>query len=404
MVDLKTQIKQLMEQNRRTQYQYQYTVPSPDSYPYQWLWDSCFHAIILSHFDLESAKKELQSLVAKQFPNGMIPHIIFWQKNPAGTHFHGELMKWGKADTSSLTQPPMLAYAVWRIYKKDHSVEFLKQMYQPIKEFYNYLLADRDPRAHHLAGIINPDESGEDNSPRFDQALDLPPQHDGEENFQKRIKLIEQNYRCNFDAPFCMKNFFWVKDVPFNVILVENLKVLSDIASELNQPEEADLYFTHSRLIVDAMRQMMLEDGSFWPIELNIETNQYQKIMVKTWHILAPLFGHIYTKKEAQVVIEKYLNNPDEFALPYLIPTVSISDPSFDPAGFWRGPVWININWFIYQGLKQYGFNSEAQKIAEATQKLIEKSGFREQFNPLTGEGQGAQNFTWGALVVDMEI
>src|SRR5476651_1919223 len=102
---LQQKIQALMLQNRRTTGEYQYTLPSPDSYPYQWFWDSCFHSIILSHFDLESAKKELLSLISRQFENGMIPHMIYWQK-PEKTNF--PVINWGKNDTSSITQPPML--------------------------------------------------------------------------------------------------------------------------------------------------------------------------------------------------------------------------------------------------------------------------------------------------------
>lgn len=33
-----------------------FSVPSPQTYPFQWFWDSCFHAIVWSHFDLDRAK------------------------------------------------------------------------------------------------------------------------------------------------------------------------------------------------------------------------------------------------------------------------------------------------------------------------------------------------------------
>lgn len=399
MPDLKQRILDLMLQNRRVQGQYQYTLPSPNSYPYQWFWDSCFHAIILSHFNVEDAKKELLSLIAKQFENGMIPHMIYWDKQ---TKTDFPAIQWGKDDTSSITQPPLLAYAVWTIYQRDRDRTFLETMYQPLKKLYNYFLTDRDPRANHLAGIINPDESGEDNSPRFDQALGLEPKQSGDENFQKRLQLIALNKSCNFDAPFCMKNFFWVKDVPLNAILVENLKALSDIASELGYEKEADLYFINARLTSEAMQKLMFEEGIYWSIYLHPEHDHYQKIKIKTWAIFAPLFAHIYTQKEAQAIVDKYLLNQEEFNLSFLIPTVPKSEPSFDPRGFWRGPVWMNVNWFIYQGLKKYGLIEQAKKISDSSLALLEKSGFREQYNPLTGEGQGANNFTWGGLVLDM--
>ncbi|HXS15240.1 MAG TPA: hypothetical protein VN711_03870, partial [Candidatus Saccharimonadales bacterium] len=81
MTNFEEQVLHLMLQNRRTTNGYQYTLPSTSSYPYQWFWDSCFHAIILSYFNPIDAKKELRALVSKQFANGMIPHMIYWQKN-----------------------------------------------------------------------------------------------------------------------------------------------------------------------------------------------------------------------------------------------------------------------------------------------------------------------------------
>lgn len=37
-----------------------------------------------------------------------------------------------------------------------------------------------------------------------------------------------------------------------------------------------------------------------------------------------------------------------------------------------------------------------------AVKELIGKSGFREYYNPFTGEGYGAHDFTWSGLVADM--
>ena len=395
MQDFKTKVYELMLSNRRRKGKYQYTIPSPDSYPYQWLWDSCFHAIILTHYNTGDAKKELLSLVAKQFTNGMIPHMNYWQE-PEKTNF--PKVDWGKEDSSSITQPPLLAYAAWQIYQKDQDLEFLSNIYGHIKRFYDYLLKERDPRGHHLASIINPDESGEDNSPRFDLPLNLPPKQTIEENYKKRLELISKNHKCNFDAPYCMKNFFWAKDVPFNSILVENLKILSSIADRLNFDEESEYYQNQASLIKGAMRNLMLEDGIFW----STYGKDYKKIKVKTWAIFSPLFAKVATDSEAKNLIKNYFLNPDEFYLPFILPTTSKSDPAFDPKGFWRGPIWISTNWIVFKGLKNYGFQMEAKYLLDCSIKLLEKSGFREQYNPLTGEGFGARNFTWGGLIVDM--
>ena len=39
----------------------------------------------------------------------------------------------------------------------------------------------------------------------------------------------------------------------------------------------------------------------------------------------------------------------------------------------WRGPMWINTNYFIYLGLKKYGATEAAQNILEATINCVEE-------------------------------
>lgn len=387
----------LLKENHRVKGQYHYTVPSPSTYPYQWLWDSCFHAIALTHFDLTAAKNELRSLAARQFENGLMPHMIYWQPsvNPVQNFLK---IAWGKQGTSSITQPPMLAYAAWQIFQADGETAFLDEIYPRLFHYYKYLLNERDPHEKHLVGIINPDESGEDNSPRFDRVLDLPPAHSLMENYRRRLALVEENKKCHFDAPFCMKNFFWVKDTPFNAILVENLRCLGRIAQKLNREYDAEYFEQEADRVAQAMRALMLEDGLYW----STFGENYQKIKVKTWAVFSPLFAKIPTQAEAETLIKEHLLNEKEFWPAYPVPSVALDEPSFNPTGFWRGPTWLAVNWFIYHGLLNYGLTAAANKLRDASVALLAKAGFREQFHPLTGAGQGAHQFTWGALVVDM--
>src|SRR4051794_8172331 len=55
-----------------------YTTPSPDHYPWQWYWDSCFHAIVWRRLDPPRARRELESLLAAARDDGFIGHTIFW--------------------------------------------------------------------------------------------------------------------------------------------------------------------------------------------------------------------------------------------------------------------------------------------------------------------------------------
>jgi glycogen debranching enzyme len=391
-MDVEQEARDVLLRNRRTTEGYRYTVPSPGTYPYQWFWDSCFHAIALSHFDHEYAKDELRALLSRQFQNGMLPHMIYWEP--------GELhnFEWGVVGTSALTQPPLIAYAAWEIHRRASDRAFLAEIYPGVLAYYRYLISARDPRIHNLVSIVNPDESGEDNSPRFDAVLKANSDISYDEHIDLRRKLVAANRGEHPDVSHRMHEVFWVKDVPFNTFLIKNLQVLAHIAAILNDAVGEHFATTHADSVKNAMRQKMFENGVYW----STSGSDYSKLYVNTWAHFAPLFADLYTREEASALLQRDFHNLETFRGEWGIRTVSKQEPSYKPDGFWRGPVWMAPHWFIYKGLVAYGFAEEASEIRALSRRLLEKSGFREYFNPETGEGYGAEEFTWGALILDM--
>ncbi|MFW6277705.1 MAG: MGH1-like glycoside hydrolase domain-containing protein, partial [Prolixibacteraceae bacterium] len=94
-----------------------------------------------------------------------------------------------------------------------------------------------------------------------------------------------------------------------------------------------------------------------------------------------------------------------EFDASYPIPSLAKNEAAFNPGQsvyIWRGPTWIVNNWFLHKYLLKKNHNKEAKTLINSILNLISKSGFREYYNPFTGEGYGARDFTWGGLVLDM--
>ncbi|HEX6512416.1 MAG TPA: hypothetical protein VF157_08970, partial [Chloroflexota bacterium] len=58
--------------------------------------------------------------------------------------------------------------------------------------------------------------------------------------------------------------------------------------------------------------------------------------------------------------------------------------------------------WFLYQGLVQHGYKDIASELASRTFDMVLRGREREFFNPLTGEGLGAPDFSWTSLVLDL--
>ena len=104
-------------------------------------------------------------------------------------------------------------------------------------------------------------------------------------------------------------------------------------------------------------------------------------------------------------LVEQWITNPEHFWLPYPLPSVPASDPKFmpgNPRGFiWRGPSWVNTNWFLSHALRRHGYPELANTIKAKTHEAVEMSGFREYYQPYTGEGLGARDFGWTTLILD---
>ena len=123
---------------------YKHLSPSRVHYVHQWFWDSCFHAIVLSHFDIELAKNEIRSLLKVQKESGFIPHVVYW----GATKFRRPLAGFGAMlesgfsffpKTTDMIQPPLIAQSVEAIYEKEKDIDFLQEVVPKIKAYYKWL-------------------------------------------------------------------------------------------------------------------------------------------------------------------------------------------------------------------------------------------------------------------------
>ncbi|GGT07681.1 MGH1-like glycoside hydrolase domain-containing protein [Streptomyces chromofuscus] len=162
------------------------TVPSRGLYPHQWSWDSAFIAIGLRHVSPLRAQTELETLLAAQWGDGRIPHIVFNPSVPLDAYFPSPDF-WrsstaGRAagaprtvQTSGIVQPPVHALAAWLVHCADPGLSrargFLAGVYPRLAAWHRYLLHRRDLGGAGLASVVHPWEQGMDNSPCWDAPL-----------------------------------------------------------------------------------------------------------------------------------------------------------------------------------------------------------------------------------------
>ncbi len=85
------------------------------------------------------------------------------------------------------------------------------------------------------------------------------------------------------------------------------------------------------------------------------------------------------------------------------VPSYDMHGFGFSPVQYWRGPVWINIDWFLMHGLANYGYSEQAERLRQTIVNLCQEQGFYEYYDPITGAGQGSDLFSWtAALLLDV--
>ena len=119
-----------------------------------------------------------------------------------------------------------------------------------------------------------------------------------------------------------------------------------------------------------------------------------------------PVFGRVFEGSLADL-FDEALWSPTRFGpspeAPWPVTSASKSSPAFDPRRYWRGPVWVNVNWFFIQGLERYGLQTEADELRRLTLELVSRSGFVEYYDPRSGGPLGVSDFSWSAaLTLDL--
>ena len=115
------------------------------------------------------------------------------------------------------------------------------------------------------------------------------------------------------------------------------------------------------------------------------------------------MFGGLASHEQAKRLVEEHLQNPLEYApnqkIRHWLTTTSQSEPTWEARRYWRGPVWIILNWFVIEGLQRYDYNDLADAIQRDSLELLARSGFREYYDPRDGSGCGSIDFSWSAAL-----
>ena len=392
-----------------------YTLPTNNKlYPAQWNWDSAFIALGYSYFNIDYALEEIETLLEGQWDDGMVPHILFHDKDT--TYFPNHTTwKCGKnIPSSGITQPPVLAIILKKIIENnqlndDQNSRILKILIK-IKKYHEWFIKFRDPNKTGLVSILHPWESGYDNSPIWDEPMsnilvdkdlnyqrrDLEVSNSDERPLKKdydRYVTIRDQFRdVNYD-PYKLYelSIFNVVDVGFNSLFLKANKDLIELLNKFKLNfEEIELFIAQSESEIIKLYNHDIDE--FISRDLNTNKDILVPSITNYFTLIADLKNNKLNNKIINNLKNHNLNEK------YFFSTIKPDHESFEEKRYWRGPVWINCNWLIYQGIK----NKEKEysiKIKNETISLIENKGFHEYYSCNDGSVMGANNFSWSAAL-----
>lgn len=411
-----------------------FTIPSKGLYPFQWKWDSGFIALGFGHYDMDKALQEMATLLDSQWENGFIPHIVFHTETDSyfpgadfhQSHLHPEASK--KYRSTGMTQPPVLGFVLERLYTmgqdKAKIMAFVDTHIDAIFANHVYFYENRDVEDNGLIYIYHNWESGTDNSPIWDdiwQTMDPPhyefkrkdtthvdaSQRPTKREYDHYLHLIEIAKEVNYnDQEIAARSPFLVQDPLFNAMLIRSNEALASLYKLLDRSEEKIAQLNRwSSLGKASMNQRLFdpEMGAY----VHYDLRNKRPIPYLTSSSFTPLFAGIPDVERAQqmtVVLQERFGGDQR----YLCASFDPVHEKFNPKKYWRGPVWINVNWLLYHGLKRYGMEDLAERVKSDSLSLIEQFGFFEYFDPRRENGEesngyGGGNFSWSAaLMIDL--
>lgn len=370
-------------------------------------------AVGWAEFDESRAWNELHASMSQQWDSGMVPHIDFGDTE--GAYFPGPETWSAPRRTTGITQPPLTAIIARRLLERsrdrEQAMTSARALYPKLMAFHRWLYTTRLAGETGLLLCVHPWETGMDNSPAWDAAMtaiptdDLPPYErkdtthvDASERppkifYDRCYALLLQLQRHGYDTRAATDaSSFAVADVAFNALAVRASADLVWLGTQIGA-DTSEARTWHDLGSAGLVKLWDEQAGIFFSFDWRAQ----QRIDVPTSSGFLPLLTDVTSHAQVERLAATLENWSS--SVRYLVPSTDPAHSSFDAKRYWRGPVWANVNWAIAEGFSIHGRGDIAERLRTDIKEMIALSGHHEYFDPNTGDGLGAEDFSWTAAL-----
>ncbi|MEM7275009.1 MAG: hypothetical protein AAF547_18145 [Actinomycetota bacterium] len=362
-----------------------FCVPNHDVYPHQWLWDSCFHALVWSAVGSDRGVTEVANVLATQAPDGFVPHMTYWLDPDAHAAF------WGRSGASTITQPPMFGHAIAELVRAGQSVA--ADTFDRAARGLHHL-ADRPRTPAGLVPVYHPWETGCDDSARWDAWLD--PAVGGAEvepaarqaSWRATKSALVGSLELGPHGHATGNPDFEVGSIGFTALVAFNAAELATVTAA-HHDELAAIAAELGAAVTGRW------DGTGWPDDGG-PSGAGTRSSADAPTLDAMLALLVDPRPDGFAM----LTATDRFGAPFGPRGADRSTPTYDPDRYWRGPAWPQLSYLLMVAAARAGLDDEADRLAAALVAGATTSGFAEYWNPESGKGLGARPQSWAGVAV----
>jgi glycogen debranching enzyme len=188
------------------------------------------------------------------------------------------------------------------------------------------------------------------------------------------------------------------------------------MAGFLGKEVEKQKWLSFAEKTTRLVNERMWDDSSgfYYSINKKDHTFNFMTRDLKRQEIIGflALWAEAAPKERAARLVAT-LTDSTKFWRTYGVPTLAADDPWYNPnvdyCCKWNGPVWLLWNYMVYDGLKTYGYTTDAHQLANkmvraVTVQLSKNHNYWESYSPDNEVINAPPNYIWDAIMAKILI
>jgi hypothetical protein len=303
-----------------------------------WSWDHCFNAIAIASGRPELAWDQYHLVFDHQDEAGALPDSVT----------HSEVLY-------NFVKPPIHGWALGALRRTapERPGADVTETYRRLERWTRYWLDHRRAPGSELSHYHHGNDSGWDNASTFDEG-----------------GVVESADLAAF--------------------LVLQMRELAALARLTGAPDAARHWLARADRMLRAMIERLWTGKRF---AVRVIGSDHTRTSDSLLDLMPIVLGELLPRHIHTALAEQLRGH----LTPHGLATELPGSPHYEPDGYWRGPIWAPATVLIEDGLRRAGHVTMADEISDRFRTLCEASGFAENFDALTGEGQRDRAYTWTA-------